>query len=214
MNASAAAREPAVDLASGLAALGLTLPPGTQERLLAYAALIGRWNRVYNLTAIRDPAQVVTHHLLDCLAVLPHVAGPRVLDIGAGAGLPGLVLAMAQPAWAVTLLDSNHKKATFLRQAAIELALSNVEVVCARVEDFHPGACFDLVIARAYAALKEFVAAAQPLLAPGGTLAAMKGVFPQAELLALPPTVQRHGEIPLSVPGLGAQRHLILLQAA
>jgi 16S rRNA (guanine527-N7)-methyltransferase len=204
----------AESVAEGIAALGVPVPAEAQPKLLDYLALIGKWNRVHNLTAVRDSAKMVTHHLLDSLAVLPHLTGPRVLDVGSGAGLPGIVLAIARPAWQVTLLDSNHKKAAFLRQAAIELKLPNVEVVCERVEKFRAAVPYDVVISRAFSDLAEFATAALPLLAPNGTIAAMKGVLPYEELAQLPSTVRRIREIVLAVPGLDAERHLILLGRA
>ena len=119
-------------LAAGLAALGLNLDAVQQQKLLDYVALIAKWNKVYNLTAVRDPEAMITQHLLDSLTVLPHVTGSRLIDIGCGAGLPGIPLAIAHPAWKIALLDANHKKSTFLRQACLELALTNIDVVCAR----------------------------------------------------------------------------------
>jgi 16S rRNA (guanine527-N7)-methyltransferase len=204
----------AESVAEGIAALGVPVPAAAQAKLLDYLALIAKWNRVHNLTAVRDSAKMVTHHLLDSLAVLPHLAGPRVLDVGSGAGLPGIVLAIAQPAWQVTLLDSNHKKAAFLQQAAIELKLPNVDVACERVEKFRAGVPYNVVISRAFSDLGEFATAALPLLAPNGTIAAMKGVMPYEELAQLPPAVRRIREIALTVPGLAAERHLILLGRA
>ena len=205
---------PAERLARGIAALDVTVSGVAQQTLLDYLDLIGKWNRVHNLTAIRDPAQMLTHHLLDSLAVLPHLAGPRVLDVGSGAGLPGIVLAVVQPGWAVTLLDSNHKKAAFLQQAVIELKLANAEVVCERIEKLDRPQAYDVVISRAFSALADFVTAALPVLAPGGVLAAMKGVHPHAELAQLPSSVRRLREMALKVPGLDAERHLILLERA
>lgn len=202
------------ELARGIAALGLDLPPGAQPRLLAYLALLEKWNRVHNLTAVRDPQQMVTQHLLDSLAVLPHIAGPRVADVGSGGGLPGIPLAMARPDWSVALVESSAKKAAFLRQAAIELSLANVTVVGERVEAWRPARGFDTVISRAFSDLAEFARLASHLVAPGGALAAMKGVYPDEEIAQLPANARVAREVALAVPGLDARRHLILLRPA
>ncbi len=204
----------AEELARGVAALGTDLPSGAQSRLLAYLALLEKWNRVHNLTAVRDPRQMVTHHLLDSLAVLPHVAGPRVADVGSGGGLPGIPLAVARPDWSVTLIESGGKKAAFLQQAAIELALANVTVVAARVETWRPAQGFDTVISRAFSDLAEFARLASHLAAPAGVLAAMKGVHPDEEIAQLPKAVRVERTVALAVPGLDARRHLILLRPA
>jgi 16S rRNA (guanine527-N7)-methyltransferase len=202
---------PAQQLADGIAELGLSVPPETQQRLLAYLDLVAKWNRVYNLTAIRDTSNMVSAHLLDSLAVVPHLCGQSILDIGSGAGLPGLPLAMVWPQSRVSLLDSNHKKATFLRQAVIELGLDNVSVVCERAETWQPEARFDVVISRAFSDLPEFVAVAARLCKAGGTLAAMKGVHPGEEIARLPAASAVRQVLPLQVPGLKAERHLVLI---
>ena len=202
---------PAAALDRGLRELALALPAGGRERLLDYMALLLKWNRTYNLTAIRDPLSMVAHHLLDSLAVVPHLtlgAGrARLGDAGSGAGLPGIPLAIAKPEWRVTLAEANQKKAAFLRQAAIELNLSNVEVHEGRVEAWRPQPLFDAVISRAFAALQQFIAACRHLLAPGGVLAAMTGAAPSQ----LDPGCRL---IPLRVPLLDAQRHLVLCPAS
>ncbi|HXF65838.1 MAG TPA: 16S rRNA (guanine(527)-N(7))-methyltransferase RsmG [Burkholderiales bacterium] len=210
--APARAHDPATELARGAARLGLALSPTAQRKLLDYLALLAKWNRVYNLTAVRDPGRMVTRHLLDSLAVAPHVAASTLLDVGSGAGLPGIPLALADPGLRVTLVDSSRKKAAFLRQVAIELAAANIEVVCERVETWHPGRLFEVVITRAFASLAGFAAAAGRLVAPGGRLAAMKGALPQEELARLPTGWRLERAIPLAVPGLAAPRHLILLE--
>lgn len=203
--------KPAEQLAAGIAALGLALPERTEEKLLAYLALLSKWNRTYNLTAVRDEADMVTHHLLDSLAVLPHLPlapeRARIADAGSGAGLPGIPLAIARPRWHVALAESNQKKSAFLRQAAIELGLHNVEVHEGRVEAWRPQPLFDLVISRAFAALSEFIAACRHLVAPEGVLAAMKGVAPQE-------TRAECSVVRLHVPLLDAQRHLVLCPAS
>ncbi len=201
-------------LCAGLAELGLGLDTVTKQRLLDYIALLHKWNRVYNLTAVREPQKMLYQHVLDSLAVLPYIKGPRLLDVGSGAGLPGIPLAIARPDLSVTLLDSNHKKTTFLRQACIELALTNVAVVCDRVESWQPDAGFDQVISRAFSDLGEFVRLAGHLCAPGGTLIGMKGLYPYEELANLPTGTVAEQVISLNVPGLEAQRHLVLLKAA
>lgn len=202
---------PGTALDRGLGEMALALPAGARERLLEYVALLVKWNRTYNLTAIRDPLAMVAHHLLDSLAVLPHLPlGPergRLADAGSGAGLPGIPIAIARPAWRVALAESSQKKSAFLRQAAIELRLANVEVHEGRVETWRPQPLFDVVISRAFAALEEFIAACRHLVAPGGMLVAMKGTAPTG-------TSNDCKIIPLRVPLLGAQRHLVLCPAS
>jgi len=208
-----------IDLDQGLAALasaGIAVPPGARAKLGAYLALLAKWNHVYNLTAIRDPEQMVTHHVLDALAVvpqLPDLAHARVLDVGSGGGVPGLPLAIARPQWSVVLLDSNHKKGAFLQQAAIELALPNVATVTARVEDYAPDALFDVVISRAFSDLATFAQSSARHLAPSGRLYAMKGVFPDEEIAQLPAIVHVVAAPSLAVPGLDAQRHLVVMES-
>lgn len=204
-----------VRLAEGLSAMDLALDAGAQAKLVAYVRLIEKWNKVHNLTAVREPERMVVLHLLDSLSVLPHVAQARtLLDVGSGAGLPGIPLAIARPDLAVTLLDSSHKKAAFLRQAKAELALANVAVACERVEKWHPDTPFDAVASRAFADIAEFVEQAKHLVAPGGALLAMKGVHPFDELARIPATHRVETVVELRVPTLDAQRHLVLLKAA
>jgi 16S rRNA (guanine527-N7)-methyltransferase len=196
---------------------GLGLPADAAERLAAYVALLAKWNRTYNLTAIREPDRMVTHHVLDSLAVLPHLPsapGLRLLDVGSGGGVPGIPLAIARPGWQVTMIDSNHKKCAFVRQAAIELALSNAAVVTARVEEYRPDAPFDVVISRAFSDLATFGETSARHLAPGGRLVAMKGVHPEEELAQLPPGLRVVATPALTVPGLDAERHLVILEQA
>jgi len=199
-------------LAAGTEALHLDLDAATHEKLLQYVALIDKWNRVYNLTAVRAREQMVTQHLLDSLAVAPHLSGTTLLDVGSGAGLPGIPLALARPAWRVTLLESNQKKSAFLQQAVIELALANVEVAHARVEEWVPAHAYDVVISRAFSDLAEFMQLAGRHVAPGGMLAAMKGAYPADELARVPAPFRTAAVIPLEVPGLGAERHLVVLR--
>lgn len=200
-------------LAQGATDLRLDLSETTRQKLLDYLALIQKWNRVYNLTAVREAGDMLGHHLLDCLAVAPHVATARTLvDVGSGAGLPGIPLALALPQLEVTLLEASHKKAAFLRQAAIELGLGRVAVVCERAEVWQPQARFDVVISRAFSALPEFLAAAGRLCANDGMIVAMKGVHPYEELSQISDGYQLRKVIPLAVPGLAAERHLVFIQ--
>ena len=201
----------AAQLAEGVAELGLKLPPQAEPRLLEYLVLLQKWNRTYNLTAVREASRMVGHHLLDSLAVAPHVAARTIVDVGSGAGLPGIPLALALPQADVTLLESSHKKAAFLQQAKIELKLDNVAVACERVETWQPGRMFEMVISRAFSDLAEFVALAGRHVAPGGRLAAMKGIYPHEEIGQLPAGWALHEAIALVVPGLRAQRHLLLV---
>lgn len=201
-------------LARGVDALALELPAETHARLLAYLELIRKWNRTYNLTAIRDPLTMVTHHLLDSLAVVPHLdregATLHIADVGSGAGLPGVPFALARPDWRLTLNDRSGKKAAFLRQAKIELALMNVEVHEGDAARWHPQARFHCVISRAFSALDAFVATCRHLVAPGGLLAAMKGARPGDGLEATGREVDCSDVRRLQVPLLDAVRHLVL----
>lgn len=201
----------AQQLAQGVLQLGFTLPAGAQQRLLEYLALLQKWNRVYNLTAVREAPRMVRQHLLDCLAAAPHVGAAAILDVGSGAGLPGIPLALALPDSRVTLLESSHKKAAFLRQVVMELKLLNAEVVCERVEAWQAPAAFAVVISRAFSDLAEFVSLAGRHAVAGGRLEAMKGVHPHEEISLLPPGWQVRQVIPLTVPGLRAKRHLVTL---
>lgn len=204
---------PRAALERGLEELGVSLPRSVHERLLDYVALLAKWNRTYSLSAIRDPLAMVSHHLLDSLAVLPHLplaeGGARIADAGSGAGLPGIPLALARPQWHVALIESNQKKAAFLRQAAIELAARNVEVHEGRAEAWQPGVGFALVISRAFAELADFITSCRHLLAAGGTLAAMKGRDPAAEIARVSQACCRE-VIRLRIPFIDAERHLVL----
>jgi 16S rRNA (guanine527-N7)-methyltransferase len=219
---SAAAAEPhGVDreaLQRDAGALGLDLSPEAMGRLLAYLALLRKWNAAYNLTAVRDPAQMRVQHLADCLAVV----GPlrrrvgfgrpvRLLDVGSGGGLPGVVLAVVEPAWDVSCVDTVGKKAAFIRQVAGELQLPNLRAVHARVEGLS-GPPFDVITARAFASLTDLVRLTRPHLAPGGLWMAMKGRRPDNELAALPTDVEVFHVEPLVVPGLDAERCLIWMR--
>lgn len=202
----------AAQLAAGIAELGLDVNPDAQEKLLAYLELMAKWNRVYNLTALRNPGEWVTHHLLDSLALLPHAQGPRVVDVGSGAGLPGLVLAMVRPGWQVVSVEAVDKKAAFQRQAAAELALTNVRIEGRRVEDVALEGGADTVVSRAFSSLADFVNLTRHLLKPGGQWAAMKGKLPEAEIAALPADVRVREIVELKVPGLKAERCIVLME--
>ncbi|MHB1084713.1 MAG: 16S rRNA (guanine(527)-N(7))-methyltransferase RsmG [Thiobacillus sp.] len=201
-------------LAAGVAALGLTLPEGAEAKLLAYLALLDKWNRVYNLTAVRDAERMVSHHLLDSLAAVAFFQGETVLDVGSGGGLPGIPLAIARPELQVTLIDSVAKKTAFLLQAKAELGVSNLNVVTGRVEDYRPEMLFDSITSRAFSDLKEFVTLPRHLLKPGGHWLAMKGLMPHEEIVSLPDWVKVSANHALIVPGLEATRHLIVLELA
>ncbi|MDF9433901.1 MULTISPECIES: 16S rRNA (guanine(527)-N(7))-methyltransferase RsmG [Chromohalobacter] len=200
-------------LDAGLAELGLEVDATARERLLALLALLHKWNRAYNLTAVRDPEQMVMRHLLDSASVATAVRGPRLLDVGAGAGLPGLVLAILDPSLEVTMLDGNGKKVRFQRQAVLELGLENVTPVQARVEHFTTRD-FDQIVSRAFAQLATFVELTRPLLAEGGEWLAMKGRDAASELAELPPDVTLIERRDLEVPGDAAQRVLLRLRRA
>lgn len=196
------------ELAAGLDALGL--PAALATPLLAYLALLARWNATYNLTAIRDPRDMVAKHLLDSLAMQPFVRELRTLaDLGTGPGLPGIPLAIATPALQVTLVESNGKKARFLREAARQLGLGNVQLAESRIEAFRPGTPFDAITARALATLPLILELGGHLPGPGGRLLAMKGVVPDEEIAALPAGWRLAAVHPLRVPGLDAERHLV-----
>lgn len=199
-------------LEQGLAAMGLVLPPGAVERLLDYQALLERWNGTYNLTAVRDPAEMVTRHLLDSLAILPYVEGASLADLGTGPGLPGIPLAIAAPGREVLLVDSNGKKVRFLREAIRALKLDGVRAVQSRVEEVEGR--FDCVTARAFASLADMLAWGGHLLAPAGRWLAMKGKPPAGEIAALPPGFAVQAVHALDVPGLGAERSLVVIGRA
>jgi 16S rRNA (guanine527-N7)-methyltransferase len=199
---------PEARLLAGL--IALKLDPALAAPLLRYLGELVIWNKAYNLTAVREPAEMVTRHLLDSLVVLPHVEG-RTVDVGSGAGLPGIPLALANPALHVTLLDSNGKKARFLRHAQRTLPLGNVEVVEARAEAFQPAARFDTIVTRAFGSLREFLEQTGALGADRGRWLAMKGKLDLKELADVPPGFRVEQEIQLKVPGLDEERHLVIV---
>ncbi len=197
-------------LLAGLCALNLALDDAAIERLLDYVELLERWNAAYNLTAVRDPAEMVTRHLLDSLAIAPHVTGATLADLGSGAGLPGIPLAIMAPAREILLVDSNGKKARFLREAVRKLVLANTRVAESRVENVE--GAFECITARAFASLGDMLAWGGHLLAPNGRWLALKGRFPDDELAGIPDAFEVETTIELNVPGLDAERRLVILR--
>ena len=201
------------ELHRGIDALGLVLPEGAETKLLGYLALLSKWNRTYNLTAVREEGEMVSHHLLDSLAVLPHLGDTETLaDIGSGAGLPGLVLAIAKPDLNVTSVEASQKKTAFQQQAKIDLQLENVSIHCGRAELYRSDAPFSSVISRAFSSMTEFIRLAGEMVRPGGRLLAMKGQFPKEEIANLPADWKVAEAIRLDVPDLFAERYLIVLK--
>lgn len=196
-------------LVAGLEALNLSIDEDQVERLLDFIKLIEKWNKAYNLTAIRYREDMVLLHLLDSLAVLSFVEGPRVIDIGTGAGLPGIPLAICLPETEFVLLDGNAKKTRFVQQAVLELKLKNVAVSHSRVEQYHPEHTFNTVITRAFASLPTIVELTEHLLGKGGAILAMKGQRPDEELERMP---QKVAVIPIHVPGIEAERCLVRIE--
>lgn len=201
-------------LADGTHALQLDLSDRPLAQLMDYLALLSKWNAVYNLTALRDPKQMVTHHLLDSLAVVPAFAGAKnILDVGAGGGLPGIVLAIARPDMRVSMVDTVHKKTAFLTQVKAELGLANVSVYTGRVEQLKALQKFDVITSRAFAELNDFVSWSGHLLEEGGRFIALKGVMPKEEIARLPAGWKVGKVESLTVPGLDAERHLVFIEA-
>ncbi|MDI1301547.1 MAG: 16S rRNA (guanine(527)-N(7))-methyltransferase RsmG [bacterium] len=196
-------------LHDGIGQLALTLPPGSEDALLNYLSLLLKWNAAYNLTAVRDPEQMVIKHLLDSLAILPYVQGKTLIDVGTGAGLPGFVLALVKPELHVTMLDSNGKKIRFLRQAIADIGVKNAEAVQCRVEEFDRK--FDVVSSRAFATLTDMVLGSAQLLNEGGEFLAMKGVWPTEEIAELPEGFVVRDVVALQIPFLDEERHLVRL---
>ena len=196
-------------LSDGVASLGLSLSAIQLNACLQYLDLLARWNKAYNLTAVRDPAQMVTKHLLDSLAITPHLRGQRLIDVGTGGGLPGVPMAILFPEREFHLLDSNGKKTRFLFQVKTALGLDNMTVHQARVEAFQHAPAFDTVLSRAFASLEDMVNGCRHLLAPGGHFLAMKGAFPEQELAAIANQCQVEAIHALAVPGMDEQRHLV-----
>ena len=204
-------------LASGIAEMRLDVSIDAQQKLLTYLNLLQKWNKVYNLTAVRDPLEMVTLHLLDSLSVLPYINANNLLDVGSGGGLPGIVLAICKPTLQVTTIDTVQKKAIFMRQVKGELGLSNLTVVHARVESYKPMEKFDAIISRAFSEIALFIKLTQHLLAENGKWLAMKGQMPHKELedlgIKLSKVIKTKNIIPLKVAGLDAERHLLVLES-
>ena len=204
-------------LASGIAEMRLDVSIDAQQKLLTYLNLLQKWNKVYNLTAIRDPLEMVTLHLLDSLSVLPYINANNLLDVGSGGGLPGIVLAICKPTLQVTTIDTVQKKAIFMRQVKGELGLSNLTVVHARVESYKPMEKFDAIISRAFSEIALFIKLTQHLLAENGKWLAMKGQVPHEELedleIKLNKVIKIKNIIPLKVADLDAERHLLVLES-
>lgn len=204
---------PQTILSAGLSALQIALTAEQQRLLLAFVALLEKWNRSFNLTSVEGAAAMVTHHLLDSLSILPFIKGESVLDVGSGAGLPGLPLAVARPEWRCVLLDSNGKKTRFIQQAVLELRLPNISVVKSRIEEYRPERAFDTVTSRAFSSLVEFVQASRAACGPRTRLLAMKGLYPEAELEEVAAAGYRAEAVRLEIPGLAAERHLVILES-
>lgn len=202
----------AVHLDEAIVAMGIKLDSRQETAMLDYLALLAKWNRTYNLTAIHEPERMLTHHVLDSLAVLPYIGPGPLLDVGSGGGLPGIPLAIARPDLQVTLLDASQKKCGFMQQAAIELKLDGIKVVHGRVENLQVAGGFPQIVSRAFSELKEFVSLTRHLLAQSGEWLAMKGLYPNEEI-ALLKGARVTRDIKLHVPGLEADRHLIVMEA-
>lgn len=200
-------------LDNGLAELGLEQQLGDDQKLMDYVAELMNWNRVYNLTSVRKPADIVTRHVLDSLTILPHLHGDRILDIGTGAGLPGIPLAIACPEKEFVLLDSSSKKLRFVQQTLGILGLDNVKLENARVEEYQPESLFDTITCRAFSDLPDFYRYAARLCSVGGRMLAMKGVYPMTEVECLEDKALIDEIVALKVPGLDAERHLVIMQA-
>jgi len=200
-------------LATGIQEMALNVSPAQQEQLMDYLGLMFKWNAVYNLTSLRDPQQMVTHHLLDSLAAVPAFQDAKnVLDVGSGGGLPGIVLAIVRPDMKVSMIDTVHKKTAFLTQVKAELGLANVTVYTMRVEQLQVSDKFDVITSRAFADLSDFVNWSGHLLAEGGRYIALKGTAPMDEQQRLPAAWKITAVQPLQVPRLGAERHLVFIE--
>lgn len=200
-------------LTSGLASLGIACEEQQQIKLLSFIDLLSKWNRVYNLTAIKEPARILTHHILDSLSIAPFIAGQRILDIGAGAGLPGIPLAIVLPGREFFLIDSNNKKSRFMQQARSELNLDNVNVEHSRVEHYMPDILFDTVISRAFASLDKIAKLSAPHCTEDGLILAMKGVYPEQEIKEISNSFEIKAVHKIIVPGIDAERNLIVINS-
>jgi 16S rRNA (guanine527-N7)-methyltransferase len=201
-------------LETGLADMDLSLSDSQQQQLLAFLALLNKWNKAYNLTAVRDERVMVSRQLLDSLSIMPWITTDHLLDVGAGGGLPGIPLAIVFPEKRFTLLDSNGKKTRFLNQCVLELGLDNVEVIHGRAEDCRPEQPFSQISSRAFTALENLVNWCGPLLAENGEFLAMKGQYPDDEVSALPTGWQVESSQALTVPGADGERHLLVVRRA
>jgi len=200
------------ELSQGARQLGIDLSDSQHSQLLAYLALLIKWNKAYNLTAVRDPDEMVSRHLLDSLSVVPFIAGDRWLDVGSGGGMPGIPLAILFPEMKVTVLDSNGKKTRFLTQVKLELKLDNLEVIHSRVEAFKPELPFTGIVSRAFSSLEDFTEWTRHLGDTDTRWLAMKGLHPADELVALPTDFHLDSAQALTVPGCQGQRHLLILR--
>jgi len=205
--------DPGELLASGLARMGLAERLDGDDRLMEYVTELMNWNRVYNLTSVRKPTDIITRHILDSLSILGYLQGTRILDIGTGAGLPGIPLAIACPDREFVLLDSSSKKLRFVQQTLGILGLDNVTLENSRVDEYRPEQLFDTTMCRAFSDLPEFYRHASPLCRTGGSMLAMKGVYPMTEIECLADSDIDAEVIPLQVPGLDAERHVVVMQA-
>lgn len=202
----------AAELASGAAELGISLTDTQSRQLLDYLALLHKWNKAYNLTAVRDPDEMVSRHLLDSLSILPFVTGQRWLDVGSGGGMPGIILTIMRPETSFMLLDSNGKKTRFLTQVKMELGLDNLKVAQGRVEAFQTEAAFDGIVSRAFSSLADFTQMTRHLGHAETRWLAMKGQYPEEELAALPIDFEVGQSTRLTVPGCQGSRHLLILR--
>lgn len=201
----------AKQLEAGVKYLQLELMPGQKDQLLDYLELLVKWNKAYNLTAIRNPSEMVSKHLLDSLTLTPYITGQRIIDVGTGPGLPGIPMAIMYPDRAFTLLDSNSKKTRFLTQCKLDLGLQNIEIIHSRVDEFHPDKPFDLVLSRAFSAIENMVNWCAHLPGDNGVFLAMKGIFPSQELEALPDGYEVKKTEKLMLPDCEAERHLLII---
>ncbi len=199
-----------LSLQAGAHKMGVALNQQKLEQLERYLDLLVKWNRTYNLTAIRERERMVTHHILDSLSVLPFIQGERLVDLGSGAGLPGIPLALLRPEITVVMADSNVKKTRFIQQAVLELGLTNASVVHSRVEQLEPEQPFDTVVSRAFTSLSQFLRYAAPLLGIGGRVVAMKGRWPEEEGGEVVDGFELNEVVPVSVPGIDAERHMVI----
>ncbi|MGV8920402.1 MAG: 16S rRNA (guanine(527)-N(7))-methyltransferase RsmG [Pseudomonas sp.] len=202
----------AQELSRGAQQLGVDLSESQHSQLLAYLALLIKWNKAYNLTAVRDPDEMVSRHLLDSLSVVPFIVGERWLDVGSGGGMPGIPLAILFPQMKITVLDSNGKKTRFLTQVKLELKLDNLEVIHSRVEAFQPALPFTGIVSRAFSSLEDFTGWTRHLGDTNTRWLAMKGLHPADELVALPNDFHLDSAQALTVPGCQGQRHLLILR--